>query len=142
MLNVRHFDDLIETARGGNLANVDLSIGDISHDLMAGLTAEMTASNFGKLSDLASKADLALGIINLVFQTIGMIAVFASRIDCAKDVILTGNLTNVPQAEEIFAQLSRIFAINFVIPTHAEYATAAGAALAYVKKGVYTEIET
>jgi type II pantothenate kinase len=142
MLNVRQFDDLIETARGGNLANVDLTIGDISHDLMVGLTAEMTASNFGKLSDLASKADIALGIINLVFQTIGMVAVFASRIDCTTDVILTGNLTNVPQAAEIFAQLRRIFAINFVIPAHAEYATAAGAAIAYVEKGVYTEIET
>jgi type II pantothenate kinase len=141
MLNVRHFNDLIETAREGNLANIDLTIGDISHDLMVGLTPEMTASNFGKLSDLASKADIALGIINLVFQTIGMVAVFASRIDQTSDIILTGNLTNVPQAVEIFAQLGRLFALNFVIPPQAEYATAAGAAMTFVENGVYTEIK-
>lgn len=141
MLNVRHFNDLIETAREGNLANIDLSIGDISHDLMMGLSPEMTASNFGKLSDLASKADIALGIINLVFQTIGMVAVFASRIDQTNDIILTGNLTNVPQAVEIFAQLGQLFALNFIIPPHAEYATATGAAITFVENGVYTEIK-
>jgi type II pantothenate kinase len=141
MLNVRHFNDLIETAREGNLANIDLTIGDISHDLMVNLTPEMTASNFGKLSDLATKADVALGIINLVFQTIGMVAVFASRIDPTNDIILTGNLTNVPQATKIFAQLGELFSVNFITPPFAEYATAAGAAITFVEKGNYAEIE-
>jgi type II pantothenate kinase len=140
ILNVRHFNDLIETAHGGNLANIDLTIGDISPNLMDGLTPEMTASNFGKLSDLATKADLALGIINLVFQTVGMLAVFASRIDRTADIVLTGNLTNVPQATEIFNQLSRLFNLNFIIPLHAEYATATGAAITSVANGVFTEI--
>jgi type II pantothenate kinase len=141
MLNVRHFNDLIDTAGEGNLANIDLTIGDITHDLMAGLDPEMTASNFGKLSDLATKADVALGIINLVFQTIGMVAVFASRADQTKDIILTGNLTNVPQAAEIFERLGRLFNLNFIIPPLAEYATATGAAFTFVEKGTYTEIE-
>jgi type II pantothenate kinase len=141
MLNVRHFNDLIETARNGNLANIDLTIGDISHDLMAGLDQEITASNFGKLSDLATKADVALGIINLVFQTIGMVAVFASRADQTEDIILTGNLTNVPQAAEIFDRLGQLFNLNFMIPPQAEYATATGAAFTFVAKGIYKEIE-
>lgn len=129
MLNVRGFDDLIETARGGSLANIDLTIGDISHDRVIGLPPKTTASNFGKLSDLASKSDVALGIINLVFQTIGMIAVFTTRIDNIKDVVLTGNLTNVPQCAEIFESLEQLFDVKFHIPVNAEYATAAGAAL-------------
>lgn len=130
MLNVRSFNDLIETAQGGNIANIDLTIGDISTDSNVGaLPPETTASNFGKISDLASKSDLALGIINLVFQTIGMLSVFATRIDNIKDIVLTGNLTNVPQSKEIFDQLGIIFGVNFHIPEHAEYATAAGAAI-------------
>jgi type II pantothenate kinase len=141
MLNVRHFNDLIETASDGNLANIDLTIGDISHDLMVNLTPEMTASNFGNLSDLATKADVALGIINLVFQTIGMVAVFASRIDQTSDIILTGNLTNVPQAMEIFAQLGKLFSVKFITPPYAEYATATGAAITFVENGLYAEIE-
>ncbi|HHW23072.1 MAG TPA: type II pantothenate kinase [Clostridiaceae bacterium] len=134
MLNIRNFSDLVDMAKDGNLSNVDLSIGDISHGDVAGLTKETTASNFGKISDLASKADIALGIINLVFQTIGMLAVFASRNEKVSDVVLTGNLTNVPQARAIFDGLTKLFNVNFHIPLHAEYATAAGAALSSPEK--------
>ncbi len=140
MLNVRNFNDLIETSRGGNLDHIDLSIGDLSH-YVVGLPPESTASNFGKLSDLASKADIGLGIINLVFQTIGMISVFAARIDQTKDIVLTGNLTNVPQSREIFSELGKLFEVNFITPVNAEYATAAGAAISYVQGMPFTEIK-
>ncbi len=140
MLNVRDFNNLIETAQGGSLAHIDLTISDISHDPLIGLSPETTASNFGKLSDLATKADVALGIINLVFQTIGMVAVFATKIDHAKDIVLTGNLTNVPQSREIFTQLSQLYNVNFVTPPNAEFATAAGAAISYVQGMPFTEI--
>ncbi len=140
MLNVRHFDDLIETAVGGDLSHIDLNISDISHDIVEGLTPETTASNFGKLSDLATRADIALGIINLVFQTIGMIAVFATRIDHTTDVVLTGNLTNVPQSRDIFKQLGELFKVNFIFPPNAEYATAAGAAIDFAQNGPFKEI--
>ena len=48
MLNIRHFDDLVAMALEGDLTNVDLSIRDISSDLITGLPPETTASNFGK----------------------------------------------------------------------------------------------
>ncbi len=140
MLNVRNFSDIIETARGGNLNNVDLTIGDITRDTLVGLPPEMTASNFGKISDLATSADIALGIINLVFQTIGMLSIFATRIYNIKDIVLTGNLTNVPQAKEIFSGLSKLFNVNFIIPENAEYSTAAGAAITYDKRMPFNEI--
>ncbi len=131
MLNVRNFDDLIDTARNGNLANVDLAIGDITRDKVEGLSSETTASNFGKISDLASREDIALGIINLVFQTIGMLAVFATRIHKTSDVVLTGNLANVPQSADIFESMEKLFDVKFHIPVNAEYATAVGASIAY-----------
>jgi Pantothenate kinase, acetyl-CoA regulated len=133
MLNVRHFEELIETAAGGDLSNVDLTIGDISKEALENLPSETTASNFGKISDLVTKADLAMGIINLVFQTIGMIAVFNTRIDNIRDVVLTGNLTNVPQSQNIFEQLSVMYDVNFQTPQNAEYATAAGAAICFME---------
>lgn len=140
MLNVRDFNDLIETAQGGSLAQIDLAISDISHDPVAGLPPETTASNFGKISDLATKADVALGIINLVFQTIGMLAVFAAKIDQTRDIVLTGNLTNVPQSGEIFTQLSRLYNVNFMTPPNAEFATASGAAISFTQKMPFTEL--
>lgn len=129
MLNVRNFDDLIETAQGGNLFNIDLTIGDISHDEVGNMPPHTTASNFGKISDLASRADVAMGIINLVFQTIGMLSIFATKIHNTRDIVLTGNLTNVPQARDIFNSLTELFGVTFHIPDKAEYATAVGAAI-------------
>lgn len=130
MLNVRDFNDLVNVAQDGSLKHVDLTIGDITRDALVGLPPETTASNFGNISDLATRSDVALGIINLVFQTIGMMAVFATRIDGIRDVVLTGNLTNVPQGIAVFDELARLFGIHFVVPTDAEFATAVGAAIA------------
>jgi len=129
MLNIRNFDDIIETANGGDLSHIDLSIADITHDELVNLPPETTASNFGKMQDLATKADVALGIINLVFQTIGTLAAFAARNEKVSDVVLTGNLTNVPQGKGIFDAMSGLFKVRYQIPPHAEYATAAGATL-------------
>lgn len=129
ILNVRSFDDLVETAKSGDLNNIDLSIQDISSAQMETLPAHMTASNFGKISDLATSGDLALGIINLVFQTIGVIAVFASRMENTKNIVLTGNLTHVPQIHDIFDIMAQLYDVKFIIPEHSEYATATGAAL-------------
>ncbi|NLC43463.1 MAG: type II pantothenate kinase [Clostridiales bacterium] len=129
MLNIRHFEDLIEMAQDGSLSNVDLNISDITRDKLETLPPDITASNFGKISDLATKADMALGIINLVFQTIGMFAVFASRIHQTNDVVLTGNLANVPQSRSIFDTLHALHNVNYHIPNHAEFATAVGATL-------------
>lgn len=134
ILNVRSFDVLVETAKEGNLSNVDLSIQDISNTEMKNLPQHITASNFGKISDVASQGDLALGIVNLVFQTIGVMAMFASRKEQTKNVVLTGNLTHVPQASEIFDIMAKLYDINFIIPEHSEYATATGAALLFDKE--------
>lgn len=141
MLNLRDFNDIIDTARGGTLTNVDLRISDITVDIVQGLAPDTTASNFGKLSDLATRADVALGIINMVFETIGMFSVFASRLSDTKDVVLTGNLAHVPQAKDVFNRLQDLFDVEFTIPDNAEYATASGAAIAYSKNRPFTIIE-
>jgi len=131
IFNIRNFDNIVELASSGNLANVDLTVGDISKDVLSNMPMETTASNFGKISDLATNADFALGILNLVFQTIGMFAVFASRADHINDVVLTGNLTTIEKAKEIFDHLEKLYGVHFIIPNNAEYATAVGAALSH-----------
>ncbi|MBR2392013.1 MAG: hypothetical protein IKA93_00350, partial [Elusimicrobiaceae bacterium] len=93
---------------------------------------DTTASNFGKMEDGSSCEDLTLGILNMVFQTIGMMAVFACRNDEVKDVILTGTLTQVPFAAQVFDALHKMHGVNFIIPQNAIYATATGAALSYL----------
>ena len=98
--------------------------------LRTGLPREATASNFGKLSGRATRADYALGILNLVFQTIGVLAAFAARQEGFRDIVLTGKLADVPQAKQILAGFAGLYPVTYHFPQHAEYATALGAALA------------
>lgn len=128
MDNVNHISEL---ARGGSLNNVDLKISDITRqDILPGFGDIMTASNFGSVSDIATNADIALGLINMVFETIGMMAIFAARNYGIRDVVLTGNLSGVEQAENVFATLNRMFDMNFIIPKNSGFGTVIGAALA------------
>ena len=129
ILHTTDFPAILEAAAGGSLANVDLQVRDILRADLGTLLGHATASNFGKLSGRASRGDYALGILNLVFQTIGLLAAFAARQEGLPDIVLTGKLTAVPQAREIFAGFTGLYPVTFHFPEHAEYATAVGAAL-------------
>ena len=129
MLNVRHIETITEMASKGNLANVDLTVGDIFNGIVESLPPDTTASNFGKISDIATPNDIALGILNMVFQSIGMTARFALINHGINDVVLTGNLSKFKVCSEVFESLKKFFEINFVIPKFSEFATALGAAL-------------
>ena len=94
------------------------------------MNAETTASNFGKLSDVASPEDLALGVCNLVFQTVGTQAVFAARGSGMEDIVMTGNLARLPMARKVFSDFENLYQMHFIIPEYADFATALGAALA------------
>lgn len=124
--NIEHFEQLCEE---GNLSNIDLRIKDMSSDHTFQINDEITASNFGKLSDLATPNDVALGIANMVGETIAMLAVFAARSYGIKDVVLTGNLTAIKAVAEVFEGLEIMFGIRFIIPEKSQFATVIGAAL-------------
>ncbi len=124
-------DNIIESAKDGNLHRVDLRVNDITkNDVHPGLAPELTAANFGRISELATKSDINLGVLNMIFETVGMQAVFAARGHGLRDIVLTGNMTVIPQATEIFTALNSLFDVNFIIPPKAQFATVIGAALA------------
>lgn len=123
---IEHFEQLCE---GGDLSNIDLRIKDMSSDHTFQINDEITASNFGKLSDLASQSDIALGIANMVGETIAMLAVFAARNYKIKNVVLTGNLTAIKAVTRVFEDLEPMFGVKFIIPEMSQFATVIGAAL-------------
>ena len=65
----------------------------------------------------------------MVFETIAMVAMFAARNFDLKDIVLTGNLTTLRKANEIFPALNSMFNLNFIIPENAQFGTVIGAAL-------------
>lgn len=127
MDSVEHIETLCE---GGDLSKIDLRIRDISNpEVYPDIKVDLTAANFGNISDLADKHDVALGIVNMVAETIAMISVFAARGRGINDVVLTGNLTRLSPICEVFASMRQSFAIHFTVPHMAEFSTVIGAAL-------------
>ena len=127
MLGKSDVDAVIALAEKGNLKKVDLTVGDIFGKEIKSLPSHLTAANFGKIESTVSEADIALAIINMVFETVGMMAVLALKNDNIKDVVITGTLATFPQAEDIFKKFSKLTGHNFIIPKDAVFATAMGA---------------
>ena len=129
MLNIKSIDTLVDKALRGTLENVDLTVGDIAGGALDNLPASITASNFGKMSDLAKDEDIALAIINLVAQTIGVMGIAAARACDLNDIILTGKLAGIKPIKEILDRVAELYKTKFIIPENAGFATAIGAAI-------------
>jgi len=140
MLNIRDIELVIKLAEEGDLSHVDLMVGDITKDLLPNLPPYSTASNFGRISDIATNADIALGILNMVLQSIGTTAIFAVRGIGISNVVLIGVISVLPQCKDIFGILKQLYSVEFMIPENAEYATAVGAALAYLRNKRYKNV--
>ena len=135
---ILHMQDAIqisELAQSGDLENIDLKINDItSKNIIPTLSAKATASNFGKVSEIATNGDFALGIINMICETIGMMAIFAARAKKITSIVLTGNLSTLDQSPRLYSGMGEMFGMDFMIPEKSEYATVIGAALLYFDK--------
>lgn len=130
MLGMEHINNVYELASEGDLDKIDLRIKDITKkEDFSDLEPELTVANFGKISDMATKSDIALAILNMVFEAVGTTAIFAARTKNVRDIVLTGNLTTIPQAREIFENVGRMLGANFIIPRYSQYGTVIGAAL-------------
>lgn len=129
MLNITSINTLIDKASRGRLDRVDLTVGDIAGKSLNTLPATITASNFGKMSDEATDEDIALAIVNLVAQTIGLMGISAARASKLSDIILTGKLSGINPMKEILKSVADLYKASFIIPDYADFATAIGAAI-------------
>lgn len=124
-----------QLASEGNSSLVDLSVNDLTEkDISPTLQGGMTASNFGKIKELAAKEDIAAGLLNMIYETVCVAAMFAARQKGVKDIVLTGRLSALGSAKRAFSELGETFGLNFVLPESSEYATVIGAALTYFDK--------
>ena len=139
LLGTNDVSQIAQMADKGNLANINLNIGDISVRPLPGLPMDATASLFGNVDNLASPEDIALGLIWTVVQTIGSATVLTSRSNGFKEFVMIGNLTKIPQTKWVFDSLEPLYGVHFIIPKHSEFCTAIGAAL---KHGMPREEQT
>ena len=133
LLRAESIEHIEEYALSGDLGKIDLRIKDMTADgTLSVLSRDLTAANFANVSDIAGKEDIAKGILNLVFETIGMVSVFAAHQCGVDNIILTGNLTRLAFCKEKYEEFNNLkanYGVNFIIPKNAEFATVIGAAL-------------
>jgi type II pantothenate kinase len=132
LISTTEFSDIIDLAKNGKLNQVDLLLGDITDTGISFLKEESTASNFGKMLDTAAPSDIAFAIINMVYQVIGILSVFAARAGNTSRVIVTGNGSNNQIGQKVLTDISFMYGIEFIYPEYAEYTTAIGAGLSSV----------
>lgn len=130
LIGAESVEHIVDLAKEGDLGKIDLRIGDISAVDLGSVPNELTAANFGNVSDIAERQDLARGVMNLVYETIGMCSIFAARSRGVREIVLTGNLTQFDFCRRKFEDFNRMYdGIHFSIPSLAQYATVIGTAL-------------
>ena len=128
LLNVSSSEELFRMAAQGDMGKVDLRIGDLFTGTDT-LNPILTASNLAKVSPVAANADWAAGLVNLVLECAGVMAVLACGGHGVDKVALLGALAEQPAARERFQLFSQLFPPQFIPVPHAACATAVGAAL-------------
>ncbi len=134
LVGMERFGQIKKLAAQGDLNHVDLTIKDIAPDPAATLDPDMTAANFGDLSEDATPADLAAGVVNLVLQAIGTMTVLACQSCNTRTVIVTGSMTTLDQAAPNFQTFEKLYGIHYIIPENATFATAIGAGLCSLRQ--------
>jgi type II pantothenate kinase len=82
------------------------------------------------VSEIAEKGDVALGILNMVYEAVAMVSVFAARQAGVKDVVLTGNLTRLDFCAKKFKEINGMgYGVSFTIPEMSQFSTVIGCAL-------------
>jgi len=123
------YGQIVKLAAEGDISRIDLTVGDLTRNSHPSLPLDITAANFGSISDSATAGDFAAGVVNMVLQSIGTTAVMACRACGCDTAVLTGFMSNLPQARACFDLFTRLQGIRFIIPDNATYATSIGAAL-------------
>ena len=129
ILPVSGYDNIMKFAKKGDLSQIDLILSDVSKTKIGILNKKITVSNFGKVLNTANSNDIAIGIVNLVYQVIGMLAVFALKSTKMQKIVVTGFGSTNKTGRLILSEIGEFFGIKFEYPQDAEYATAIGAGL-------------
>ena len=129
LFGVSDIELIARKAAEGRLDRVDLSVGDIATRSIPGLPPETTAANFAKMADDVDDNDLAMAVVNLVCQTVGMIAAGAAGATGKDTVVLIGKLASFPAAAGVFDRLASLIGLEYRIAPQAAFATAVGAAV-------------
>jgi len=116
-------------AERGDLNRIDKVIADVSAEALPDLPLDTTVVNLGKAEHESRPEDIILGLENMILQNIGVMANLAGQGYGIKQFVMLGRMVTLPHVADIFARLEKLYGIKIIVPSHAEFMTAIGAAL-------------
>ena len=127
----------VESALSGRCARGDLSHVDLLMSELPScpptLDPHMTAANLAKTGEGTCDDDWAIGLLNLVMQTIGSMAYLAAQGLGVNTIVFTGGPTSIPETKKIIEVFTGTYGKKFLVPEHSDCAAAIGAA--YISAG-------
>ncbi|HLC47555.1 MAG TPA: hypothetical protein VJI13_00640 [Candidatus Norongarragalinales archaeon] len=113
--------------------SLDLTVGDVLGRGLGNIPADATASNFGKTArlDKIQKEDVAISILKMVGEILGIMGVLAARARNLDEAIYTGRVVDENKfIRERISNSTALFGVKAHFPKDSKYCTAIGAAIA------------
>ncbi|NOZ80460.1 MAG: hypothetical protein GXP63_02210 [DPANN group archaeon] len=120
--------EISNLARQGNIQKTATLIKNIYPKGIGGLHPNDIASYFSRVS-YPNRGDIALAIITVVGETLGMIVGMTAKAHRARNVVMVGNVSKIKQVTSLIEKRARRIAgksVTFTVPKNAEYAVAIG----------------
>ena len=115
----------------GDAAKLNLTISDLGYEQISFLGADMTASNFADIKSTRVE-DQAAAILNLVGETIGIIASICARsVNCGDHIVMVGKVAQNRFIRQVLNLVGKLYQTAFIFPANPGYATVFGAAVKY-----------
>lgn len=124
-----NFKALIDMAKKGKWTNVDLTIGDISAESIDDMSKDITAANFAAINKKASDDDYVAGIVNMILETIALMAkLYKSNLNI-KDVpiVFVGTMVTDSFIQDRLKKIGEFTKDKYVFIDDADFAIAIGA---------------
>jgi type II pantothenate kinase len=121
-----------ELAEEGDRNGVDLSLADVITGPIGSLPADATAVNFGRVGrrtfdGAVKREDIAAGLVNLIAQTISLVAANAARAHDCRRIVMVGHMLDLVYFRRVVGLVGSYYATTFELPEHPGTATALGA---------------
>ena len=129
LCGVTDMDEFSRLAQSGDLSHVDLQLKDVCAGVLPDLTPTSTVANLAKTGANVTREDLAAGLCNLVFESIGVMAAFAVKKRLTRSIVLVGTISDWPAAARSLDEVAALHHVRFIVPEHAPFAVAIGAAM-------------
>ena len=129
LCGVTDMQQLQSLAAKGDLHAIDLQLQDVCQGALSNLQPDSTVANMAKSGGGSRVEDLAAGLCNLIFQSIGVMAAFAVQKHFTRTIVMAGTITDWPIAGRSLAAVAALHKVAFVTPDNAPFATAIGAAM-------------